>query len=280
MLIPQTPPQVPDDVVVATVEGKPITAREARAIRDGLPPQGQRIYDMNPEAALQQYFVVKYLAEQAEKKGLDKQSPNKEQLEFQRSVALMSLATTDYSNHLEIPYEEQQKYYRDHGDQFQQAKVRVIKVSFSSGQVKSDIKVRTEAEAKARIEEIRKQLTAGEDFGKLAKETSDDKESAVKGGEWGIIKRSSGLPDDVLKAIFALKAGELSQPIKQPNGFYLLKVDEFSKQSFDEVVSLLYNQMKSERFNAWVQGINKRFPVKIEKRDFFPSTQPVVPGSR
>jgi peptidyl-prolyl cis-trans isomerase C len=278
---PPEPAKVPDDAVVATVAGKPITAREVNAIIAGLPPQGMQMFKMNPEVALQQYFVVKHLAEEAEKKGLDKESPNKEQLEFQRNIALMRIATTDYGNHIVVPAADKEKYYREHGEQFEQAKVRVIKVDFSSGQVKSGVKVRTEPEAKARIEDLRKQLAAGADFAKLAKEASDDKESAEKGGEWGIIKRSSKeLPDDVMKAIFALKAGEVSQPIKQPNGFYLLKVDEFSKQPYDDVSLQIFNQMQSELFNAWIQGINKSFTVKLENKDFFPRTQPAGPGSR
>src|SRR5258708_37881072 len=93
----------------------------------------------------------------------------------------------DYGNHIAIPTAEQQKYYREHSDQFEQAKVRGIYVAFTSGQVKSDVKARTEAEAKPRIEDLRKQLMDAADSAKLAKETAKDKEAAEIGAEWSTI---------------------------------------------------------------------------------------------
>jgi parvulin-like peptidyl-prolyl isomerase len=272
--------KVPDDKVVAEIDHKKYTAREVRELRDGLPPQGQQMYAVNPTGALQQMLFAKHLAEEAERKGLDKVSPNKEQLLYQRTMALLNMAITDYADHISVPVPDQQRYYSDHAADFEQARVRVIYIAFSSGQVKSDVKVRTETEAKAKIEGIREQLAAGADFAKLAKETSEDQDSAEKGGEWGIIKRNSKLPDEVLKAIFALKAGEVSQPIKQANGFYLLKVDEFSKQPFDEVSQKIFEQMKGDVLRAWIDGITKRFAVKVEDSDFFSHQQPPASGSR
>jgi peptidyl-prolyl cis-trans isomerase C len=279
---PQTPQQskVPDDKVVAEVDHKKYTAREVRELAAGLPPQGKQMFALNPAVALQQVLLAKHLAEEAAKKDLDKKSPNKEQLEFQRAQTLAQFAVSDFADHVAIPTAEQQKYYSEHGSDFEQAKVRVIYIAFSSGQAKSDVKVRTEAEAKFKVEDLRKQLAAGADFAKIAKESSEDKESAEKGGEWGIIRHNSKMPEEVLKAIFALKAGEVSQPIKQANGFYLLKVDEFSKQPYEEVANQIFEQMKSEQIRAWFEELNKRFNVKVEDTDFFPRPQPPASGSR
>jgi peptidyl-prolyl cis-trans isomerase C len=281
LVFAQSPQQakVPDDKVVAEVDHKKYTAREVRELATGLPPQGKQMFTINPAVALQQILFAKHLAEEAEKKGLDQKSPNKEQLGFQRTQALAQMAVSDFADHVAIPTAEQQKYYSDHGADFEQAKVRVIYIAFSSGQVKSDVKVRAEAEAKAKIEDIRKQLASGGDFAKLAKEHSEEQETAEKGGEWGIIRRNSKMPDEILKAIFALKAGEVSQPIKQANGFYLLKVDEFSKQPYEEVANQIFEQMKAEQIRARFDQLNKRFTVKVEDSDFFPRPQPPASGS-
>jgi peptidyl-prolyl cis-trans isomerase C len=279
---PPTPGQakVPDDTVVATVDGKKYTAGEVRKLASGLPPQYQQGYSINPANGLQQLLMTQYLAEEARKKGIDKESPTKEQLQFQTDSTLAKLAVSDYSMKLIFSAEEQQKYYEAHAAQFEQAKVRVIYVAFRTGAVKSETKAPTEAEAKTKIEDLRKQLLAAADFGKLAKENSDDKESADKGGEWGVIKRSAKLPDEVKNVIFALKVGGVSEPVKQPNGFYLLKVDEFSKQDYEDVASQIIDQMKQEKFAAWIGEINKRFKVKVENSDFFPRAQPPAPASR
>jgi peptidyl-prolyl cis-trans isomerase C len=276
----QTPQQakVPDDKVVAEIDHKKYTAGEVRAIVAGFTPQAKQFYAMNPSNALQQAFIIKYLADEAAKKDLDKQ--NKALLEFVRAQTMAQIALSDYADHVAIPAAEQQKYYSEHAADFEQAKVRVIYIAFSSGKVKSDVKVRTEAEAMAKIEDLRKQLASGVDFAKLAKENSEEQETAEKGGEWGIIKRNSKLPPEVLKAIFALKAGEVSQPIKQANGCYLLKVDEFSKQPYDEVANQIFDQMKSAIVGAYIEGVNKRFTIKVEDTDFFPRPQPPASGSR
>ena len=275
------PPNIPDMTIVVEVDGRQYTAGEVRAMIAGMPPQYVQLYMQNPQDILQRLFFIKSLAEEGEKKGLDQVSPNKEQLEFQRNSALATMAITDYSNHVSFTRLEQEKYYNDHADQFSQAKVRVIYIAFSSGKVKSDVKIRSEAEAKAKIEEVRKQLMAGAEFAKVAKEVSEDKESAEKGGEWGVIKRSGEIPDkETVKAIFALKPGEVSQPVKEPNGFYLFTVDSFSKQLFDDVANDIFNEMRAAQVRDHTDDVNKHSAVKVVNSDFFPRPQSGPPFSR
>jgi peptidyl-prolyl cis-trans isomerase C len=273
---PPQPVNVPDTTVVATVGDKKITAGEVRALT---PPQAQQAMLLNPAATLQQIYVMKYLASEAEKLGLDKQSPQKEQIEFQRIQLLANVEITSYRNLITIREDEAQKYYQDHPDEYQQAKVRVIYIPFSIGQAKTQNKVRTEAEAKARIEDLRKQLLAGADFAKLAQENSEDKESAAKGGDYGVVPRNSNQPADVKNAIFALKAGGISAVVKLSNGFYVFKVDEFATQPFNDVSAQIQEKLRQERFDAWLKGIQGRFPVKLENHDFFPR-QPAPAASR
>ncbi len=278
--VPQLPQQavIPDDKVVATVDGKQYTAGQIRAMEAGLPPQGQQAFAMNPAGALQQLLMTRHLAEEAEKQQLDKESPYKEQLEYQREFFLATTEINKYANAGIIHGEDQEKYYKDHPEDFEQAKVRVIYIAFSSGQVKSEKKALTEAEAKAKAQDLRKQLQAGADFAQLARQYSEDKESAAKGGEWGLIKRSSRLPEDVKSAVFALKPGEVSQPLKEPNGFYLIKLDEFSKQPYNDVSSQIADKLRQERLQDFMKDLQKRFTVKVEDPDFFPH-QPAAPAS-
>ena len=217
------PPQqakVPDETVVATIDGKKYTAGELRAMIVGLPPQGQQQWQIDPASVLQTVLVMKYLASEAEKLDLDKQSPVKEQLELIRNQFLTQVEWTNYRAKIAVIPEDQKKYYQEHAADFQQAKVRVIYIAFSSGQVKSDKKLLTEAEAKAKIEDLRKKLLAGADFATVAKENSEDKESAEKGGEWGVVKRTSNSPGRRQKSRSSrLKPGDISEPVRQANGY-------------------------------------------------------------
>ncbi len=97
-------------------------------------------------------------------------------------------------------------------------------------------KIVTEAEAKAKIEDLAKQIQGGADFGKLARDISDDKTSAAKDGDFGVVKQDSSYPPAIKTAVFALKQGELSAPIRQPNGFYLIRAEEINQQPFNEAL--------------------------------------------
>ena len=270
---------VPDDSVVATVNGKKYTAGEVRALTEKLPPQQRQFMMINPANGLEQILTYQYLASDAEKQGIDKQSPYKEELELQRTLALAQADMNVYRAKIAIPGEEQQKYYQDHATDFQQAKVSIIYIAFSGGRVKSDIKVLNEDEAKAKIEKLRQQLVAGADFATLAKENSDDKESAAKGGEFGIVKQTSNQPAAVKKAIFSLKPGGISEPVRQANGFYIFKVDELTTQPYSEVSAQINETMRQEKYNEWFHGIQSRFKVKVENPDFFPRPS-APPASR
>lgn len=73
---------------------------------------------------------------------------------------------------------------------------------------------------------LRTRLQQGEDFAKLAKEFSDDKDSGAKGGDLGFVAKEALDPNFALAA-FALKQGELSQPVKTPFGYHLIKLTEW-----------------------------------------------------
>ena len=73
-----------------------------------------------------------------------------------------------------------------------------------------------------RAEEVLAQLRAGGDFTKLAA-TYSDAEDALKGGEIGWRQRDR-LPQAFGDAVASLKEGEVTQVLKSPNGFHILKV--------------------------------------------------------
>jgi len=264
------PKQVPDDAVVATVNGKNITAGDVRKMFETIPPQFQASARVDPVQMIGFLEIQKYLEGLAEKAGLDKLSPYKEELEFQRASLLAQAEVNDYKNKILVKPEEQEAFYKQHPEKFRQAEVRVIRVAFAAGAAKPGEKTLTSAEAKAKIEDLRKRALAGEDFSKLASEFSDDRESAAKGGAWGAIKGSSNLPDPVKTAILSLKAGDISAPVEEPNGWYLFKVDKIELQPYEQVREQIYHDFQQERFDAWFKDIQKRFTVKVENSDFFP----------
>ncbi len=90
-------------------------------------------------------------------------------------------------------------------------------------QIRIDVKDPAgEAPARARLARLLAQLTPGADFAKLARDFSDDAESRARGGQFAVYER--GASDQLLKqAAFELSIGEVSQPVRSPLGYHVLK---------------------------------------------------------
>jgi peptidyl-prolyl cis-trans isomerase D len=81
----------------------------------------------------------------------------------------------------------------------------------------------TEAQAKAKIEEIQARLAKGEQFEVLAKEFSQDPGSANNGGDLGFA--GPGVYDPAFeKALYSLAKDQVSTPVRTDFGFHLIKL--------------------------------------------------------
>ena len=78
-------------------------------------------------------------------------------------------------------------------------------------------------EALTKIQDIAKQARAGADFGTLAKKYSTDGATSHGGGDLGEIRRGA-IPKELEAAAFALKSGEISQPVRSTYGYHLIKL--------------------------------------------------------
>lgn len=271
------PAPVTPQTVVAEVEGKKLTAAEVDQIFAELPGQYQQSARMNPSRALTQLLMFHYLADEAEKASLDKRPDLKTALDFQRMNILYQAEMNEYKDKIPVTREDQEKVYHDNPDRFKQVKVKVIHLSFSATPDKpgpDGKKMMSEAEAKAKADELRAKIVAGEDFAKLARENSDDKSTAPNGGDFGTISHNSPYPEPVKKAVFALKEGEVSEPVKQANGFYLIRSESVVLQPFGEVRPQIIEELKQSRFMEWMKSLETKFAVKVENPAYFAPKRP------
>ncbi len=281
---PAPAPPITPDTVVAEIDGKKYTAAQIDALIKVFPAQMQGQVRADLKRAVGYALLMQYLSGEAEKANLDKESPLKETLAYQRMGALSQAEINRVRNvEIKVTPEDEMKYYKENPDKYKEAKVKAIYVSFSAVPPKNPPpdgkKVLTEAEAKTKIEDLRKQIAAGADFAQVAKENSDDKDSASKGGDFGTIKRNSPYGEPLKKAVFDLKPGGMTEPIRQPNGYYLIRLEEARVLPYDEVRTQIYEELKQKGFNDYMQNVQKRFEVKVENPAFF-ATQPQTSRTR
>lgn len=152
----------------------------------------------------------------------------------------------------------------------------------------------TEAQAKAKIEEIKQKAKSG-DFAKLAAQYSEDQGSKAKGGDLGTFGKGNMVPE-FETAAFSQKIGEVGEPIKSLYGYHLIKVNERKEgglQPFEKVqLSIAQKLLATEAYekeittleqalakndSAAVDAQLKKMGVNWEETGFFDLTADVIP---
>lgn len=261
---------VSPDTVVARVDGQAITAGEVQAMVDALGPQIRQFYDRDPKEFVRQYALQAKLARLAEEQKLDQEAPFKQRLRYSRESVLMQSLMERRMNETPITEDEIQARYLQSGGGDPQYRTKVLYVAFSSDGSGS----RTEAQAKAKAEELRAKAAAGADFVALVKEHSEDQASRDKNGDYPPMRQSDPLPEPVKKAVFSLKPGGVSEPIRQANGFYIFKLEGVDAKPLAEVREQIVNQIRQERFGAWFQAVRQNLDVKFENEELLKPKQP------
>lgn len=102
--------------------------------------------------------------------------------------------------------------------------------------VPADASEETKATIKAQIDAIYKQLKNGADFAELAKKESNDRRTAVKGGEMPWFSRGRIIPQFAKPAFDLKNVGDISEPVETPFGYHIIKkLDQHPVASFDEL---------------------------------------------
>jgi parvulin-like peptidyl-prolyl isomerase len=255
---------------VAAIGDRKVTAGELEKLTNTLPADVQRNYQSNRKEFLKQYFLMEKLAGIAEKAGLPNETPTKERLAWMRMQTLAQAQVESAYKKISVTEEMGKAYFEKNKSRFTEAQVKVIYISFGTASSKSP----TEAEAKAKAEKLVKELRGGADFGQLAKANSEDPTSAEKGGDLGEIKATDALPEDVKQLIFAMKPMQISDPIRQPNGFYIFRTDAIKTPPYEQVKDKLFEEIKQAEFRKWMDATSADLNLKIENEAFFAAPSP------
>jgi parvulin-like peptidyl-prolyl isomerase len=212
----------------------------------------------------------------AEDAKLDQESPYKENLAYARMNVLATAEIAAAVNLIVVEPGEIVKYYDSNKRKYTQVRVKAIYIAFNEDAAASSAskakRPLTEAGAKAKADKLLAAIKGGADFVKLVKENSDDETSREKDGDFATLHSSDNIPDAFRAAVFALKKGDVSEPLKQPNGFYLLRAEEVTVRPLSEVRDEIYNELKNIRSDEWLRGMDREAKVQIVSPEFISGT--------
>ncbi len=127
----------------------------------------------------------------------------------------------------------------------------------------------TKEAALEKIAELQARIVAGEDFGDIAREYSEDPGTALKGGELGWSTSGQFVP--IFESTAAeLEVDEMSEPVFSQFGWHIIQVTGRRSQDFSE--TLITNQARNalgqrkyaEELPIWLQEIRSEAFVEIK----------------
>lgn len=128
--------------------------------------------------------------------------------------------------------------------------------------------VTTEAQARAKIEEIAQRLAAGEDFAALAEAESDDGGTARRGGDLGWNDRGSFVAEFEQK-LDTLEPSEVSEPFRTEYGWHIVQLLETREQDTteearrNEAAGMLRARKFEEETQKWLRQLRDEAYVEI-----------------
>jgi peptidyl-prolyl cis-trans isomerase C len=239
-----------ENKTVAVVNGYEIKTSEVRMAFDDVIGQLPNI-----PAKLRYPFVVEFLVERhllaqlASKEGIGESDDYKRRLAAYQAKALrdsylaQKIGPAITEDEIKAAYADESKKL----EQTERARARHILVA-------------TEKEAL----DIKARLAKGEKFEDLAKQYSLDG-SKDYGGDLGYFTAPEMVPE-FSKAAFAMKAGEISDPVKTDFGWHIIRLEDLKKgaaQPFDQVKGAIRNVLVRQKVQAQLAELRKTAKVEV-----------------
>jgi peptidyl-prolyl cis-trans isomerase D len=176
-----------------------------------------------------------------------KDNPDRFRTPEQVSVNYLDLSVDNLAKDIKVTEEVLRERYQAHETDFttpEERRARHILIK-----VASDAPPDKVAASKKKAEEILARIHKGGSFAELAKKFSQDPGSAKEGGDLGYFGR--GVMDKAFeKAVYSLKVGEVSDPVRSTFGFHIIKLEGIrggEQQSFEQVRNQLEHDLKYQK---------------------------------
>jgi peptidyl-prolyl cis-trans isomerase C len=277
---------------VAKGSGIVITTEEFKARLDEQSPFMRARYSTleKKKEFLDNLIRFELLSREAEKAGLDRDPEVQKTL---RRIMVQKLVQSRFQkpdSENDVPEADLKQYYDSHEKEF----VRVKRIGLSQVFFKADAGSRAKklalaksTLAKIKAEEAKKTPGA---FANIAREVSEDDATKARGGDLGGMKTQEDLEKQFSKEIadklFALKSGDLTDPIESPTGLHLFRVNNVidgSVTTFDtakrQIAMRLSRERKSKEFDEWVKKLRDEAAITVDDAELEKIPVPAAPAT-
>jgi parvulin-like peptidyl-prolyl isomerase len=160
------------------------------------------------------------------------------------------------------------RYFEDHKSDFDTICVSHVLVSTDQ---------RSDAEAKARAEDLKAQIDDGTPFRTVATDDSDDAQAAPEGGDLGCGSRGR-FPPAFEDAAYALDVNGVSDPVKTQFGYHLIQVRERTPAEYQDVIDSVRQRLLAQLATDAKVTVSPRYGA-WEEADDQPGRFSIVPPS-
>lgn len=277
--VAQDKPAAQADPVVVAAGDLAIKQSEFEGAIKTLPAEYQQ-YAMGPgkKQFAEDYLKMKMLAAEGLKAGLDKDPELLKQLSLMRENLVAQAQLKKIEAGVTVSDADLQKAYDANKNQYEQVKAKHILVAFKGSPAAQQGKPElTEEQAKAKAEDLRKQIAGGASFEELAKKESDDTGSGANGGELGEFGRGQMVPE-FEKAAFDAKPGDVTPVVRTQFGYHVIKVEEHNHTPFAQVKATLEKQERQTRLQATLDKMKADAKITYNDTYFAAPAPPAAPA--
>ncbi len=246
------PATEPAQEVLAVINGENLTQLHYEQFIQQYSPQVRSMAERDKGRFMRELVLQELLAQEGRRLKVDQDPATQIRLRTQtNNIIARALVQKSVEENSGITDDKLQAHYDANKDKYQEGE------SISA----SHILVKTEDEAKTIVGELK----SGKDFAELAKAKSTGP-SGPQGGSLGSFGRGRMVPA-FEQAAFALKAGEVSEPVKTRFGWHVIKVTERSEgkqQDFEQAKEEINKTLVSEYIQSMIQGLQEKAKIEIK----------------
>jgi peptidyl-prolyl cis-trans isomerase D len=167
---------------------------------------------------------------------------------------------------LQISDKELQDEYAGLKPEFKQAGVKVQQIVLRVAREDLDATVKTKADGLVAKARATGETTTETAFADLAKGNSEDPATAKAGG-WvnGVVKKNPNKPDDPYQSVLEMQPGEVTDPIKYKNAYYILRRGDSVPKTFEAAKPELLVSLRNRRGYTVAQKIAQKAQDRLKE---------------